>query len=49
MRNILAHDYGAVDLERVYTVIIDYLPDLIKRVNDLISTLERDVGWKTDK
>jgi len=49
MRNILAHDYGAVDFERVYSVVTDHLPELIERVGDLISTIEAEVGWQEDE
>ncbi len=48
MRNVLAHDYGAVDLDRVYSVVSDQLPGLIEQVGDLISTLEGEVGWRED-
>ena len=48
MRNVLAHDYGAVDLDRVYSVVSDQLPELIDHVGDLISTLEGEVGWREE-
>ena len=48
MRNVLIHDYGAVDLEKVYTVAHDHVPLLLDRLSTLIALLERDVGW-TDK
>lgn len=34
MRNIIAHDYGEVDIDQVWTTAVDDLPDLIQ-------TLER--------
>jgi uncharacterized protein with HEPN domain len=46
MRHILAHDYGTVDLDRVYRVVIEHLPDLLARLTPLIESLEKDVGWK---
>jgi len=46
MRNVLAHDYGAVDLDRVYTVVTEHLPAMIKHIRDLIATLEKEVGWQ---
>ncbi|TAK31283.1 MAG: DUF86 domain-containing protein [Chloroflexota bacterium] len=49
MRNVLAHDYGAVDLDRVYRVTTDDLPQLIERLGELISTLESEVGWREDE
>lgn len=48
MRNILVHDYGAVDLEKVYDVVHDHVPTLLSQLAALIPLLERDVGW-TDK
>ena len=46
MRNILVHDYGAVDLERVYSVVKEHLPDLLERIGEVIALLEREVGWR---
>ncbi|HEY81641.1 MAG TPA: DUF86 domain-containing protein [Caldilineae bacterium] len=46
MRNILAHDYGAVDLERVYSVVTEEMTELLEHVNELISSLEQEVGWR---
>ena len=46
MRNILAHDYGAVDLERVYTVVTEDLEELLEHVNELISSLEKELDWR---
>lgn len=48
MRNVLAHGYGSVDLERVYSVVKDQLPELIANVGNLISILESEVGWQDD-
>jgi len=48
LRNILAHDYGAVDLERVYGVVTENLPELLVHLGSLIATLEQEVGWTTD-
>ncbi len=49
MRNLLAHDYGAVDLNRVHSVVTDHLPELIEHVGSLISSLEGEVGWQEDE
>lgn len=49
MRNILAHDYGEVDLEQVYRVVHAHLPALQKHLEPLISELERDVGWRAEE
>ena len=49
MRNVLAHNYGAVDLDRVYGIVMDHLPHLIKCLGELISTLEEEVGWLKDE
>jgi uncharacterized protein with HEPN domain len=48
MRNILAHDYGAVDLERVYSVVTEDLPELLEHINKLISSLEKELDWRED-
>ena len=45
MRNVLAHEYGTVVLDKVYEVVADHLPDLLERLSPLIKALERDVGW----
>jgi uncharacterized protein with HEPN domain len=45
MRNILAHDYTAVDLEKVYSVATQHLPTLLAQLAVLIPELERVVGW----
>ena len=45
MRHVLAHDYGAVDLNKVYRVVTDELPGLLMHLGPLITALERDVGW----
>lgn len=48
MRNVLAHDYGGVDLEQVYRVVTENLPDLLGGLGDLIARLERKVGWEDE-
>jgi uncharacterized protein with HEPN domain len=48
MRNVLAHNYGTVDLERIHRVVTDDLPALIKSLGHLIAALEREVGWRDD-
>ncbi len=45
MRHILAHDYGAVNLDKVYEVVKERLPELLKHLNRLIATLERETQW----
>ena len=49
MRNELAHDYGAVDLETVYDVVANDLPHLLKHLADLIAELEQAVGWQDEQ
>lgn len=49
MRNVLAHDYAVVDLERVHNVITQHLPKLLVPLQELIRTLEREVGWHEGK
>ena len=48
MRHVLAHDYGAVDLDRVYDVVAHQLPDLLVHLHELIMALEKDTGWKDE-
>jgi uncharacterized protein with HEPN domain len=49
MRNILAHDYGAVDLPKVYEVVHEHVPRLLSQLAVLIPALERDTGWKDEE
>ncbi len=49
MRHILAHDYGSVDLRKVYDVVVDDLPHLLERLRVLIPELEKDVAWQDDE
>ena len=46
MRNVLAHDYGAVDLDKVYEVVTIHLPPLLTELKPLIQQLEKEVGWE---
>ena len=46
MRNVLAHEYGTVVLDKVYEVVTDHLPDLLTHLAPLIESLEHDVGWQ---
>jgi uncharacterized protein with HEPN domain len=48
MRNVLAHDYGAVDVERIYRVVAEDLSPLLGRLEQLIAALEREVDWTDD-
>jgi uncharacterized protein with HEPN domain len=48
MRHVLAHDYGTVDLDKVYSVVTEHLLELLTRLTALIKVLEKDVGWKED-
>ena len=36
MRNLLAHEYGSVDLEMVWTTVKNDLPDLLAKLEDLL-------------
>ncbi len=49
MRNVLAHEYGTVDLEKLYSVVSDDMPELLSRIRPLISELEQEVGWHDDQ
>jgi len=45
MRHILAHDYGVVNLDKVYDVVTRHVPALIAELEPLIAALEHEVGW----
>jgi uncharacterized protein with HEPN domain len=45
MRHVLAHEYGAVLLDKVYEVVTQHVPELLSRLGPLIEALEKDVGW----
>jgi uncharacterized protein with HEPN domain len=45
MRHVLAHEYGAVILDKVYEVVKEHVPELLARLGPLIEQLEKDVGW----
>lgn len=49
MRNVLAHEYGTVDLEKVYDVVKRQLPELLTHLRELIADLEKEVGWREDE
>jgi len=49
MPNVLAHEYGTVDLEKVYDVVLHDLPELLTRIPGLIAELEQEVGWRDDE
>lgn len=38
MRDVLIHDYDEVDLELVWNVVIDELPELKRSINEIIAT-----------
>ncbi len=48
MRNVLAHDYGVVDPERIHAVVTQHLPLLLARLKPLLAALEADVGWREE-
>jgi uncharacterized protein with HEPN domain len=41
---VLAHEYGAVILDKVYEVVTQHLPELLSRLGPLIKALEKEVG-----
>ena len=45
MRHVLAHEYGTVDLDNVYRVVTEHLPELLAQLHTLIAALEQDIGW----
>ena len=48
MRHILAHHYGAVNLDKVYEVVKERLPELLKHLPRLIAALEHDTHWRDE-
>lgn len=48
MRNVLAHEYGTVVLDKIYEVVTDHLSELLAQLSPLIESLEQDVGWQPD-
>jgi uncharacterized protein with HEPN domain len=45
MRHVLAHEYGVVNLEKVYDVATRHLQSLVVDLMPLIASLETQVGW----
>lgn len=45
MRHVLAHEYGVVNLEKVYDVTTRHLQPLIDALVPLIEQLETEAGW----
>ena len=41
-RNVLAHEYGAIDYQRLFTVLRDDLPALVDALDQAISQIERN-------
>jgi uncharacterized protein with HEPN domain len=48
MRHVLAHEYGVVNLEKVYDVISRHLQSLVAELARLIPLLETQVGWSDE-
>lgn len=48
MRNVLAHDYGIVDPERIHAVVTRHLPLLLAHLKPLLAALEADAGWREE-
>jgi len=49
MRHILAHDYAAVNLDKVHAVVTEHLPALLEELDTAIAVLERQTGWTEDQ
>jgi uncharacterized protein with HEPN domain len=49
MRHVLAHDYGVVNLDKVYSVVTEHLPQLIEHLAGIIATLEQEVAWSDEE
>ena len=47
-RHILAHNYGAVNLDKVYAVVKEHLPELVKNLKRLIARLEDETHWRDE-
>lgn len=45
MRNVLIHDYGTIDIDKIFEVVTSFLPSLLDSLIRLISELEREVNW----
>jgi len=39
-RNVLAHEYGAIDYRRLYTVLKESVPELIVALDDILKSIE---------
>ena len=48
MRNVLVHEYGTVDLDKVYEVVTQHLPALLASLQRIIRELEIEVGWNEE-
>jgi uncharacterized protein with HEPN domain len=48
-RHILAHNYGAVNLDKVYAVVKEHLPELVKNLERLIARLEEETRWSDEE
>jgi uncharacterized protein with HEPN domain len=48
LRNILAHDYSVVRLDRVHDVVANHLEPLRVQLTLLVKTLETEVGWREE-
>jgi uncharacterized protein with HEPN domain len=48
MRPVLAHNYGAVNLEKVYAVVKEHLPELVKNLKNLIRLLGDETHWRDE-
>ena len=48
MRNMLAHDYGVINLDKVYEVVTVHLPHLMENIRPLLSALEAEAEWEDD-
>jgi uncharacterized protein with HEPN domain len=41
-RNVLAHEYGEIDQQRIWALTTTHIPDLIAKLKPLIPSLSRD-------
>ena len=41
-RNVLAHEYGAIDYRRLYTVLRDGIPELVSNLENILASIDKD-------
>jgi uncharacterized protein with HEPN domain len=44
MRNMLVHEYDQIDLDVLWDVTQNSIPDLLKQLNLLVNSIENDIA-----